>query len=199
MKRTIRMRINEIFYSIQGEGFFTGTPAIFIRFSGCNLKCPFCDTPHQEFTEMTEAEVLQAIAKYPCKHVVLTGGEPSLQVTHSFIDLLHRSGKFIQMETNGTFPISYGIGIDWVTCSPKNEFCSHAEIKLQHVDELKVVFDGRNDIRSYDGIHAIYYYLQPCDTLECQKANVLERTVHFCMKHPKWRISLQTQKIMNIQ
>ena len=70
------MRINEIFYSIQGEGHFAGTPAVFVRFSGCNLACVFCDTKHQSFTEMTEDEIIAKVSQYPTHHVVITGGEP---------------------------------------------------------------------------------------------------------------------------
>ena len=79
------MRINEIFYSLQGEGAFTGTPSIFIRFSGCNLKCDFCDTIHQPYKEMTMKEIIEEIKKYPAKHIVLTGGEPTMQVTDEFL------------------------------------------------------------------------------------------------------------------
>ena len=99
------MRVNEIFYSLQGEGFFTGTPSIFIRFSGCNLKCPFCDTDHSPHTEMSPQEIAKASSAYPATHVVLTGGEPSLQVTEELIELLHAEGKFVAIETNGTHPI----------------------------------------------------------------------------------------------
>ena len=74
------MRINEIFYSLQGEGHFTGRPAIFIRLAGCNLRCPFCDTDFTSYTEMAVADILKAIASYPARFVVLTGGEPSLQL-----------------------------------------------------------------------------------------------------------------------
>ena len=91
------MRINEIFYSLQGEGHFTGTPAIFIRFSGCNLKCSFCDTDHSHYTEMTEEEIVGEACKYPARHVVITGGEPLLQITASLTDKLHGAGFFIQM------------------------------------------------------------------------------------------------------
>ena len=89
------MRINEIFYSLQGEGFFTGTPAVFIRFSGCNLQCDFCDTTHQSFTDMSEDEIVQQAANYAGRHVVITGGEPSLQLTASLVDKLHAAGKFV--------------------------------------------------------------------------------------------------------
>ena len=95
-------RINEIFYSLQGEGYFTGTPAVFLRFSGCNLKCGFCDTRHEEFTLMSPADIIGNVSKFPSRHIVVTGGEPSLQLDSLLIDMLHEEGFFIQIETNGT-------------------------------------------------------------------------------------------------
>ena len=97
-------KINEIFYSLQGEGYHTGTPAIFVRFSGCNLKCDFCDTQHEEGTMMTDEEIITKVKKYPAVTVVLTGGEPSLWIDDQLIDLLHQAGKYVTIETNGTHP-----------------------------------------------------------------------------------------------
>ena len=93
-------KINEIFYSLQGEGYHTGTPAVFIRFSGCNLKCDFCDTRHEEGEMMTDEDIVNEIGKYPAVMVILTGGEPSLWIDDAFIDLLHRAGKYVCIETN---------------------------------------------------------------------------------------------------
>ncbi|WP_304510176.1 7-carboxy-7-deazaguanine synthase QueE, partial [Duncaniella muris] len=92
-------RINEIFYSLQGEGYFTGTPAVFLRMSGCNLKCGFCDTRHEEHTLMSPAQIVEAIGQYPTRHIIITGGEPSLQLDQMLVDLLHDEGWFIQIET----------------------------------------------------------------------------------------------------
>ena len=121
-------KINEIFYSLQGEGFHTGTPAVFIRFSGCNLKCPFCDTHHEEGTLMSDEEILAEVRKYPARTVILTGGEPSLWIDEELINLLHQAGKFICIETNGTHPLPDGI--DWITCSPKQG----GELKLTRME-----------------------------------------------------------------
>lgn len=90
------MRVNEIFYSIQGEGRYTGTPAIFIRLAGCNLRCDFCDTEHQPYQDLTEEEIMRQIADFPTSHVVITGGEPMLQITQSLIHRLRNgAGKFV--------------------------------------------------------------------------------------------------------
>lgn len=193
------MRVNEIFYSIQGEGRFTGTPAIFIRLAGCNLRCDFCDTEHQPYKDLTEAEIVRQIANFPASHVVITGGEPMLWLTLSLIDRLHRKGKFIQVETNGTIPIKDILPIDWITCSPKFDFCPHAELKIQRIDELKVVYQGQ-DMSAYDSIEAKEYYLQPCDFRdEARNAENLAATINYIKIHPKWKLSLQTQKILSVR
>ena len=117
-------RINDIFYSLQGEGRHTGRAAVFIRFSGCNLRCPFCDTEFDSYREMTADEILQEIAQLSSftsplssRFIVLTGGEPTLQVDEHFVDLLHQEGYEVAMESNGTRPAPRNL--DWLTVSPK--------------------------------------------------------------------------------
>ena len=108
------MRINEIFYSLQGEGRFTGSPAVFVRFSGCNRRCPFCDTDHLDGDEMSAQEIVDAVSKYPCDIVVITGGEPALQLTSELVDMLHGIGRRVHVETNGSLPLP--VNVDWITC-----------------------------------------------------------------------------------
>ena len=113
-----KKKINEIFYSLQGEGFHSGVPSVFVRFSGCNLRCPFCDTQHEDGLEMTEDEIFREVNRYPANWVILTGGEPSLFIDTDFISKLKAAtGKKIAIETNGTRPLPEGI--DWITVSPK--------------------------------------------------------------------------------
>lgn len=194
------MRVNEIFYSIQGEGAFTGTPAVFIRLSGCNLKCDFCDTEHLPYTEMSEDEIVAEVIKHPTKHVVITGGEPLLQSSFDLVTKLFFKECFIQLETNGTLPlVELNYIINWVTCSPKFDFCKNAELKIERIDELKVVY-CEQDMSVYDGIEANKYYLQPCDTKDNDKnAQNIVKTIDYIKKNPKWRLSLQTQKILNVR
>ena len=138
------MKINETFISLQGEGHFTGTPAFFLRLSGCNLQCPFCDTNHQAFREMSEDEIVREASREKPRHIVVTGGEPALQLTQSLVDKLHEAGFFIQVETNGTLPLPEGI--DWVTCSPKRApLQTSPQGGRLHVDELKVLYKGIDD------------------------------------------------------
>jgi len=178
-------KINEIFYSLQGEGYHAGTPAVFVRFSGCNLKCDFCDTRHEEGTEMENGEIVKAVEQYPCRMVILTGGEPGLWIDSALVDALHASGRYVCIETNGTCRLPENI--DWVTCSPKQE----TSLKVAHVDEVKVVYLGQ-DVSAYLDIPARHYFLQPCS---CQNT---DEVIAYIKQHPVWRLSLQTHKLINI-
>lgn len=191
------MKVNEIFYSIQGEGCFAGTPAIFLRLSGCNLKCSFCDTKHKEGQEMTLAEVINELSKYPAEHVVITGGEPSLQLDIDFIDYLHERGFFVQVETNGVKRLP--MNVDWVTCSPK-----YKPICYKVVDEIKLVYEGKATEskieKLYNNVTAKCYYLQPCDTQDAERnAEILNNCIEYIKNNPQWKLSLQTHKIINVR
>ena len=179
-------KINEIFYSLQGEGYHTGTPAVFVRFSGCNSKCTFCDTQHEEGTLMTDDEIIAEVSKYPAATVILTGGEPSLWIDDALVDRLHEAGKYVCIETNGTRPLP--ASIDWVTCSPKQG----ARLAITRMDEVKVVYEGQ-DISIYERLSAEHFFLQPCS---CYNTAL---TVDCVMRHPKWRLSLQTHKLIDIR
>ncbi|MFV0545880.1 MAG: 7-carboxy-7-deazaguanine synthase QueE [Bacteroides sp.] len=179
-------KINEIFYSLQGEGYHVGTPAVFVRFSGCNLKCSFCDTDHEEGVLMTDDDLLAEISKYPAKTVILTGGEPSLWIDEALIDRLHQYGAYVCIETNGTHPIPQTI--DWVTCSPK----AGGAVGIRRIDELKVVYEGQS-LTPYEAIPATHYFLQPCS------GRNIPETIACVMEHPKWRLSLQTHKLIHIR
>ena len=193
-----RYKINEIFYSIQGEGYNAGCAAVFVRFSGCNLHCPFCDTRHEEGRLMTAAEICAEIQQYPAGLVVLTGGEPALFVDATLCDAIHALGCRIAVETNGTRPVPDAI--DHVTCSPKFEFCPDAELKLSRIDELKVVYTGRNDMGLYEHIVAGHFFLQPCDTgNEVENRRLTLEAVDYVLHHPKWRLSLQLHKIVGVR
>ena len=196
----MQYKINEIFYSIQGEGHNAGCAAVFVRFSGCNLRCPFCDTQHEEGTMMSVEDICNEVTQYPASLVVLTGGEPSLFVDAPLCDALHALGKTIAIETNGTRELN--VPIDHITCSPKFEYCKEgdASLRLKHIDELTVVYTGKNDMSLYENIKADSYYLQPCDTGDRDETkNIVEQTLDYVMNHPKWRLSLQLHKILNVR
>lgn len=191
-------RINEIFYSLQGEGHNTGRAAVFIRFAGCNLKCPFCDTDFAEYREMTDEQIVDCASAFPARLAVITGGEPALQADNRLISLLHEAGFKIAIETNGTRKLPDGI--DWITVSPKTAFAGEAaRLSLTHCDELKCIYDGQTDVCSY-GVEARYYYLQPCDTGdERRNIEIRNKCIEYILSHPQWRLSLQTHKICSFK
>ena len=189
-------RINEIFYSLQGEGFHTGTPAVFVRFSGCNLHCPFCDTDFGQYTLHSAKEICQQVADLiqekeglPASStlVVLTGGEPSLQVDEELINELHQTVKTICIETNGTHSLPHGM--DWITCSPKEG----SKVVLKQANEVKVVYTGQNVEPWQRQISAQHYFLQPCSCRNTQE------TIEYILGHPTWRLSLQAHKLTGVR
>ncbi len=196
-------RINDIFYSLQGEGHNTGRAAVFVRFAGCNLRCPFCDTEFDTFREMTDDEIVAEIAQYPARFVVLTGGEPTLQVDEAFIDLLHQHGFEVAMESNGTRPAPQNL--DWLTVSPKTREGWLVKGKRRVPDELKVIFDENTDPETYlplpFTLHpSPHLYLQPCDTGDAEhNTRIIQQCIDYIKEHPQWRLSLQTHKLANFK
>lgn len=184
MKRTYK--VNEIFYSLQGEGYFTGTAAVFLRFSGCNRHCDFCDTAHQSGRDMDADEIVADVSAYVSRHLVITGGEPTLQLDSDLLRKLKLAGFFVQIETNGSLPVPPEV--DWVTCSPKD-----APWGIDRIDELKIVYQGQDVEAIAALLPAPRLYLQPCSGL-----NIAE-TVAYILAHPRWRLSLQTHKLIDIQ
>ena len=181
----MKKKINEIFYSIQGEGFHTGTPMVFIRMAGCNLKCPFCDTKHEEYTEMSDEEIINAIKEYKTPYVCITGGEPMLQLDQNLVNLLFFDGRKVHIETNGTKPMLDNIA--WVTLSPK-----YANVVLDKADEVKIVYEGQ-DVDKWLHFDTENHYLQPCSGVNTDKV------IDYIKNNPLWRISIQTQKLLNFQ
>ena len=214
-------RINNIFYSLQGEGRNTGRAAAFVRFAGCNLRCPFCDTEFDSYREMTDDEILQEIAQLSSftsplssRFIVLTGGEPTLQVDEHFIDLLHQEGYEVAMESNGTRPAPRNL--DWLTVSPKvvDGGRSMVDGEGKAPDEIKIVFEENtaemlsspaSPLSSF--LSPLSYlpsppllYLQPCDTGDsARNAFILQQCISYIKQHPQWRLSLQTHKLIGIE
>ena len=172
---------------------------MFVRMSGCNLKCPFCDTDFKGYKEMSAEDILAACQEKggDCRFIVLTGGEPTLQVDAELIRLLHQKGYYLSMETNGTHVVPEGI--DWITCSPKLDFTEGGELALKKVDELKLVFDGAHEVSNY-GLEATYQYLQPCDVgNDARNRFILSGCIDYVKRHPEWQLSLQMHKIVGIR
>lgn len=212
-------RVKEVFYSVQGEGFHAGRPAIFCRLTNCNLwtgreedrasaVCQFCDTDfigtdgQNGGTFATAEDLVNHLLQFWPKtesgdthpFVVLTGGEPLLQVDQTLVDALHHQDFEIALETNGTKQPP--IGIDWICVSPK----ANAPLTLTQGDELKLVFPQlENQPTDFEHLHFEHFYLQPLDTgdVRTHQANV-QATLNYCLKHPRWKMSLQTHKILGV-
>lgn len=184
------LRVNEIFYSIQGEGRNTGLPAVFVRLSGCNRSCHFCDTKYHAdtFREMTADEILVAVEAFPTRNVILTGGEPTIQNLDPLWLALSAADYWTAIETNGDRFI--GQSFDWITVSPKERHI----LGQDGGDELKVVWRGE-DVDHYleDYPNFDYYFLQPCS------GKNIRETAEYVKRHPKWRLSLQCQKLISIR
>ena len=204
--------VKEIYYTLQGEGARAGRPAIFVRFSGCNLWsgreedrssaiCRFCDTdfvgmdgPGGGRFSSAEDLSLNIAAKWPDKtraYVVFTGGEPLLQLDEELIDKLHGLDCEVAIETNGTIPVPKGV--DWICVSPK----AGAELVLKEGDELKLVFPQFGaPPHMFEDLTFDNFFLQPMagDDL----VNATRMAVDYCLKRPKWRLSLQTHKLVGI-
>jgi 7-carboxy-7-deazaguanine synthase len=214
---TLGYRIKEIFYSLQGEGYNSGRPAVFCRFSGCNLWsgresdrrkaiCRFCDTDFADISgsEGGSYETASRLARkiailWPEKRntvsrplVVCTGGEPLLQLDSALIAALHKEGLEIAAETNGT--IAAMPEIDWVCVSPK----AGVELVQNYGDELKLVYPQRGaEPERYAGLDFRHFFLQPMDGPDCE-VNTL-KTSEYVLAHPQWRMSIQLHKILGIR
>ena len=204
-------KVNEIFYSLQGEGRNTGRAAVFIRFAGCNQRCSFCDTEFDSYREMSAEEIVDAIGVWPSRFVVLTGGEPTLQVDDAFVDLLHQHGYEVAMESNGTRPAPRNL--DWLTVSPKDWWKASGGWWMEHsshINELKIVFD-EDTPENLSTLHpplstlhhspsTLHLYHQPCDTGDAERnARILHLCIEYIKQHPQWRLSLQTHKLVGIR
>lgn len=196
-------KICEIFYSLQGEGHHTGYPSVFIRFSGCNLACSFCDTKHEDGVFMEDDAIIRAVNLYSADWIVLTGGEPTLWIDNDFVTLLKRAtGKKVAIETNGTRSVPEAV--DWVTVSPKcdMEGAGRALVAASHADELKVVDLGQ-DLERYFTLPCVgertLMYLQPCfvdDEKEFERNRY--RTVKRVLADPRWTLSVQLHRYLRI-
>ena len=208
--------VKEMFYTLQGEGLNAGRPAVFLRFSGCNLWsglekdranaiCSFCDTDFVGTDgpgggKFKDAEQLAhaVAAQWPTSPlkdqamVVCTGGEPLLQLDEAAVDALHDQGFWIAVETNGT--VKAPRGIDWLCVSPK----STAPLVQTSGQELKLVYPQPTALpERFEMLEFDHFLLQPMDGPDLEKNT--QATIDYCLAHPKWRFSLQTHKVIGVR
>jgi 7-carboxy-7-deazaguanine synthase len=206
--------IKEMFYTLQGEGAQAGRPAVFCRFAGCNLwtgresdrataVCQFCDTDFVgtdgegggKFLDAgglaLAIDTLWPTTYTASKYVVFTGGEPLLQLDAALIDAMHARGFEVAIETNGTLPVPSGV--DWICVSPK----MGSQLVVHKGSELKVVIPQLGqDLRAYEGLDFENFFVQPMDGPAAARNTQL--AIEHCKNNPKWRLSLQTHKYLNI-
>lgn len=209
-------QVHSIFYSIQGEGAWGGRPAVFVRFSGCNLwsgreqdrataLCRFCDTDFVSRSDprggrfvdsgrlAAQVESLWPGAASGTPYVICTGGEPALQIDTNLLEAFHQRGFMVGVETNGTR--SLPVGFDWVCVSPK----PGAELTVTGGDELKLVFPlDQLDPQEYSELAFRYFYLQPLDDGSGGESHIAA-TIDYCLRHPQWSVSLQLHKWLGIE
>jgi 7-carboxy-7-deazaguanine synthase len=207
-------KVKEIYYTLQGEGYHTGRPAVFCRFTGCNLWsgreedrhkaiCQFCDTDFWGTDGINGGSYPDAAALarqvkslWPevsggKPMVVCTGGEPMLQLNEALIDAFHGEGLKVAIETNGTIPVPRSI--EWICVSPK----AGAELVQLEGDELKLVYPQSGAMPGqYEQLDFKHFFLQPMDG--SQIAENTRASIEYCKQHPRWRLSIQTHKILQI-
>lgn len=200
------LRITEIFHSIQGEGYHAGTPAVFVRGTGCNLACDFCDTDFSPRERLSPEAVLDRLAAFPCRFVVLTGGEPTVQAAgfRALVELLHARGYYVTLETNGSSEDD--LGVDWVTVSPK--LSQKGTWVMKKGQELKLIYESQ-DLRFYEKSEFDHYFLQPKEIRTAawgKGERDLERTreewgkaAAAVMANPRWRLSFQLHKELGLR
>lgn len=191
-------KVNEIFYSVQGEGKHAGMPAVFLRLAGCGMGCPFCDTKYafNKGREMNSLQILVALAEYPCKAVVVTGGEPAEQDLAGLIRALKGAGHEVHLETNGSIDADVSQA-DFVCVSPKKYVSPEM---LKKADVIKIVVGQETDLEDLKKYYAYenaktQIYLQP----ESNKQENIDLCVKLLKNHPSARLSLQTHKLANIR
>jgi 7-carboxy-7-deazaguanine synthase len=206
--------VKEIFYTLQGEGAHAGRPAVFCRFAGCNLwtgresdrasaVCQFCDTDFvgtngEGGGKFADGAVLAHAINglWPqsytaSKYVVFTGGEPLLQLDAALIDAMHAAGFEIAIETNGTLPVP--AGVDWICVSPK----MGSQLVVQRGSEIKVVIpQAGQSLADYENLAFDHFFVQPMDGPLAEQNTRL--AIDVCKRNPKWKLSLQTHKLLQI-
>ncbi len=194
--------VMETFYSIQGEGFWSGTPAYFIRLAGCSVQCVWCDVKEswnkENYPRISAERLLQKTRKTPTKHVIITGGEPAEQDLSYLIELLQKNAYKVHLETSGAFPVRGNP--DWITLSPKKFKPTLAE-NFRRADELKIIVYTKHDLRWAKQLQAkvsqnCLLYLQP----EWSKKEKMQPLItEFIKENPEWKISLQIHKYLGIE
>ena len=193
----MKLNVNEIFYSLQGEGGRVGEPSIFIRLTQCNLTCSFCDTDFAEGDDMTLEEIAETIAAYPCKWIIWTGGEPTIQLKDAHVAYFKDKGYKQAIETNGTRRVPSFI--DYITCSPKMKY-EDIRKKIPSVNEIRIPIERGNvlpDVSVFP--KADKYFVSPIFDGDKINLDNVSYCVDLVKENPVWSLSLQVHKLIHIE
>ncbi len=198
-QQMINLNVNEIFYSLQGEGGRQGEASIFIRLTGCNLHCDFCDTDFETGKAMTLEALHTIILQYPCRWIVWTGGEPTLQLTDEVLYFFKKKGYKQAVESNGTQKLS--AVFDYTVLSPKGCHWASAKQLNPQVDEVRLPVREQDELPEVEALpQAKNYFLSPIFALnEVETQHNINYCVVQILKRPQWRLSVQIHKLIGIQ
>ena len=188
----MELRVNEIFYSLHGEGYRSGEPSVFIRLSGCDLACKYCDTEFESGQELTVIELLSKVKKYPSEWVTWTGGEPMLQLTGECVKAFRDEGYKQSIETSGTHKVPFDV--DWLVVSPKvAEHVLHRNFP-NGVDELRYPWHSGKISTPEPAVKSKIKYLSPIDGTR----ENMRHCIKLCLDNSQWRLSTQMHKYWGI-
>ena len=194
----MNLNVNEIFYSLQGEGGRTGEASIFIRLTRCNLDCDFCDTDFESGQDMSLEEILSEISQYPCRWIIWTGGEPTLQLTGEVLLFFKTNGYKQAIESNGLKPLSKLL--DYTVCSPKGEKFAFVKKVNPKVNEIRLPMKTGDKLPGFEQLpKADTYFVSPVFSFN---PLITKENIDYCIElvkiHPQWRLSVQVHKLINI-
>tara|TARA_R110000824_G_scaffold80249_1_gene201886 strand:+ start:839 stop:1450 length:612 start_codon:yes stop_codon:yes gene_type:complete len=199
----LKLKVNETFYSLQGEGFRAGSPSFFVRLTGCDLTCGFCDTEFVSGVDMSLPDIYRKIrGETICKWIIFTGGEPLLQLTPDILKFFNEKGYAIAVETNGNNKVTKELrdNIDWLVVSPK--VANHViekNFKDVWIDEYRLVrHKGHTSLSVPDKVRIDTKYVSPVFNGNDADLENIKHCIKLCLQQPEWNLSLQTHKLLQI-
>jgi 7-carboxy-7-deazaguanine synthase len=212
--KDVKHAINEIFYSLQGEGRWVGTPMVFVRLAGCNLRCSWCDQPDSisddfydrqgmpwkmNYLKLEEGAIIDSVMVWPAQHVCLTGGEPTSHKLHSLVRRLTDLSRFIHMETNGTYAPEWARELGWICISPKRGHPIHPDI-ASWASEFKLIVDEQFIIEEANEYlrYGKPVWLQPCNEKDTADTEMLTKAINLVKENPHFRLSTQLHKLIGV-
>lgn len=192
----MKLNVNEIFYSLQGEGARVGEPSVFIRLTKCNLACDFCDTDFASGNDMTIEEIYEEISAYKSKWIIWTGGEPTIQLRDEHVDFFRAKGYKQAIETNGTKNVPH---VDYITCSPKLQY-DKIKLAISEANEIRVPIAKGDTLPEISKLpKALKYFVSPIFDDDIINQENVDYCIDLVKLNPEWTLSLQIHKLIHIE